>query len=43
MKDLSNAEFIEQAVRNKNPDFKINKKSNWMIERIEMLLNNYNF
>jgi len=41
MKDLSNAEFIEQALRDNNPDFKINKKSNWMIERIEMLLNSY--
>ena len=41
MKELTNAEFIEQALRDKNPSFKIAQQSNWMIERIEMLLNCY--
>ena len=40
MKDLTNAEFIEQAIRDKNTNFKI-AQSNWMIERIEMLINCY--
>lgn len=41
MKELTNAEFIEQALRDKNSNFKIAQQSNWMIERIEMLLNCY--